>query len=140
MTLQQIKDNLIANFFKVGEPSFIKTFDPEVKLYSIPVIEKEGDIMWENNIHICQNGEIDDYYWKNGEPKPASVAFRKEVNVYIKQKITDGTIEGIKSLAYDTLSNRAYATVVKNNVGTLNEIKVWIDKDASGNLRHRIVV
>ena len=140
MTLKQIQDNLIANYFKVGNPVLVKTFEPDIKLWSIPVIEKEGNAMWENNIQICQNGDVDEYYWKNSEPKSGMYLFQKEVNAYIKQKVADGTIEGIKSISWDVLNSRVYLVAIKNTAGTLNEIKVWIDKNGSGNLRYRVIV
>ena len=140
MTLQAIKDALSVKFFKVGAETLVKTFEPNVKLWSIPVIEKEGDVMWENNIQICQNGDADEYYWKNSEPKSGMYVFQKEVEAYVKQKVADWTIEGVKSSSYDISNKRVFLIVIKNNAGILNEIKVWIDKDGTGNLRYRVVV
>jgi hypothetical protein len=93
MTKQQIIDALTSKYTKVAseiEWQTIKTI-LGIDLIAIPIWEKLGEAMWENNILICKDG--DNYYWKNGEPKSTLGLFGIRVQSFIDSKIIDGTVK-----------------------------------------------
>lgn len=106
------------------------------KHWAVAAVKKEGSVgkrvwfkFYEDNGGAC--------YWMDKDPfeTTTTTTFRDEVDQYLLDKITDGTI---KAGYVDDISNdqeTAKVRVILDQSG-LTELSFLINKDGSGNLQH----
>ena len=104
MTKQQLLDILVARFYKVPTPNLTdEKFG--IKEYNMYPWVKEGDQIYKQYVSFCvedEGGAGESAYWSGQEPRPAPIeTFTTRALVYIKEKITDGTVK----FAYIVSSN-----------------------------------
>ena len=124
MTKTQLLNSLKLKFSFVEEDE-TKWSAPKMPSYlgynlkGIPILEKEGNAMWENNILVWVKDN--EYLWKNGEPKSGNTIFSQRLQGFIDTKITDGTVKFaiIKELNEGTKTARCEAIMPDKSTKTL---------------------
>lgn len=106
-------------------------------LLGIPILEKLGEAIWENDIYVWSNGS--DYYWKNGEPKGEGYVFRTELQAYIDTKIADGTIQSAIIENADGANKKAIVKIVIIEATVYKEKRLLVLKNASNNFEYHLL-
>lgn len=140
MTKSELLTELGTKFYKVLNPTMHQE-EGGLRWYTVKVYDRIGDAIRDSNIpfYVENEGEINEIaYWSPSEPKPDPVSgFQQEIDIYIAGKITGGTIEGAFAETVDQINETAIYKVVMPD---LTERRLFVDKDANGDLRHRQMV
>lgn len=143
-----IKSELLValgqKFYKVLEPQMQRT-EAGITWYLVGVYDQNGTIITRQNISFYVEGEgqaEEVAYWQQVEPKaevPQVVTFPKAVDDYIDQKVANGVIEAAIPEKISELHKVAVYMVYRMVADVLTESRMLLDKDAKGNIRHRII-
>jgi len=124
----------------------ITTYGSNLKYYKAIVFDEVGDVLRQREVYfyVENEGEANEVaHWDGSEPKKTPVeppvTFRDEVNTYIQVKIDAGAIEGAFVEDVDSVKEIAYGKAIIDVSGNLMEKIIFVDKDASGNMQHRVI-
>lgn len=141
MTKTQLINNLKSKFFWVEENDTNWKKLPLVfngyELFSIPVLEKKDEAMWENNVLIWEKNA--GYLWKNGEPKSLESQFGADLEAFIREKVTDDTIKEGTIERFDGAVKKAIVKIIIDEAGTLKEKRFLVFKDAQNKFQYQLI-
>ena len=139
MTKAELMVALEGKFYKVFTPALQQTYD-NLKYYLVKVYDKIGDAIRDQNIPFYVEDEglpSEAAFWSPSEPKPDKIpGVQEKLNGFISAKIEDGTIEAAFAEQIDPVNETAIYKVVMPD---LSEKRLFIDRDAGGNLRYRLM-
>jgi hypothetical protein len=140
MKKQELLAALGSKFHRVETPALEADYG-ELRYYLVKVYHLVDDGLRDVNIpfYVEKEGLPEEAaYWSPSEPLPTRpTEFREEVQAYIAQKISDGTIEGAYIEQIDQANETAVGTAIMSD---LTEKRLFLDKDGNGDLRHRALV
>lgn len=144
MNKSELLAELATKFYKVGTANQQSIDEFGIQYYLVKVYDKVGDAIRDMNLafYVEAEGQVTEAaYWSPSEPKPTVVpsGFQVDIDNYIQSKIDVGAIEGAFTDSIDIVKEIAYGRAIIDVSGTLTEKKIFIDKDANGDLRHRAV-
>jgi len=133
MTEAQLLAKLATKYWQVKTPVKAKAISG-IDIWRVETLSKDADSVWHNSIPYWKISSSE-CYWYNNEPLPGR-GFIQSVKGYIKDKISDGTIEGAFIEDVDSSNEIVRVRVITDS---LEEKNFLIDKDASGDLQHRLI-
>ena len=146
MDKQELLTALDGAFHLVGTPQLVREdASLSLNLYVVQIWASDGDALQERNLRFYvedEGGEGEVAFYKDGVPREldTSQSFFDEINDYIQAKIAAGAIDGGFVDDISEVHETAFARAYIVSGSDVEEKRVFINRNESGDLQHRQVV